>query len=1294
MRVHGLLSRLGSSCLAALLCALSFHLAHAQGLGANRVADTPNLTQRAVLPGHLPAWATPAADRGTLPDTQKVELLFALTRAPQVQAAFEQLLADQQNPSSPRFHQWLTPQQVGAQFGPTQHDLDALTTWLTGQGLTVESITPSRIFVQASAPAAVVTAAFGTSLHTFQVTYGAGAGTTETMQAPLTEPTLPTALAPLVAYIGGLTSVPLHTYSRVEPHTATADTAGVHPSLSANASNHFLTPADFNLIYDVPAAITGTGQRVMILGGSRLTPSDVSLFESDTALSQYTPNYVLDPAYADPGVYNKDGSQIEATLDFERVYGTAPGAQVDLLIAANWLNGTVNQSLILYAINTINDPVMSLSFGACENLQTVGYVKQEDAMYSQAASQGITTLVSSGDAGVTGCAPHNVAPTAQYAYPSISDICASSYVTCVGGTQFSDLANPAAYWNPTNNQANFESALAYIPEGAWNEPNNGAANPPFVLAATGGGPSTVIAKPVWQTGTGVPADGVRDTPDLSFSAAGHDGYFACFAASSTPSLDTSCTRTATANGGYTFGFVAFSGTSASAPSMAGIAALLNSKLGGRQGNINPTLYKLAAATPAAFHDTTLATSGLATCSTATPSVCNNSTPNTTSLSGGIAVPGYQLQTGYDLITGLGSLDVNAFLTAASAPSTIATTSALSAAPTTIAAGQSVVFTDTITAASATASGPAGLVTFTNTTTGAGLGNFILGNSGANGTTTSISTAAISFPAAGTYLITAAYSPTTSFSSSSSTLSFTVTAPALPATTTTLAGTTGTITAQTPATYTAAVAPAATNTLAPTGNVQFVRTSTITGQVTNLGALIPLVAGKATLTSTTIPTGTYTISAVYTGDTSFAGSTSNTLALTSTAIPTTTTIAGLPATVTSTTTSSVTVTVVSSTGTGAPTGSIQFTVDAVNFGHSILLSSGGSGYAITSPAPLVLTTGTHLVCAIYSGDPTFATSTSTCATVVSTPTPVTLVLASSSTTLSSYQLATLTGTLNGISTLAPTTNPVTFTDTFTPAAGSPTTTNLGSAPLTGTSPAGLVIGPLPAGIHQITARYPGDATYSAATSNTITVTVLQASITLTPASPTLTTVAGTPTTDAITLTSLNFAGTENLSCTVTSAGSGTAATLPTCALSPAAITFNGAGTATATLTLSSVKRAALIPTQPGPPQNRVPQVSLLRPGFKIRPTTLRGLGITGLAFCTLLALCLPRRTRKSLRSLQILATALLLTLSLTALSGCGKNDFFSGAPSAPGTTAGSYTITIAAAGTTNVSATTTVSLTIQ
>ena len=219
----------------------------------------------------------------------------------------------------------------------------------------------------------------------------------------------------------------------------------------------------------------------------------------------------------------------------------------------------------------------------------------------------------------------------------------------MGGTQFADTANPSAYWRAANS-AGFVSATGYIPEGAWNEPLKSDGS--TYIASTGGGVSVYVPTPSWQVGAGVPGRQGRYTPDISFSASGHDAYARCFAASGGSCVTDPSTGQ--------FHFSASGGTSASAPDMAGIAAMLNQKMGSSQGNLNPGLYALfSGGTTGIFHDVTVATSGVDSCDPGTPSMCNNSTPSSMALTGGLA--GYTVGPGYDLATGLGSLDVFNFL---------------------------------------------------------------------------------------------------------------------------------------------------------------------------------------------------------------------------------------------------------------------------------------------------------------------------------------------------------------------------------------------------------------------------------------------------------------------------------------------------------------------------------------------------------------------------------------------------------------------------------------------------------
>ncbi len=859
-----------------------------------------------------------------------------------MQAAFDQLLLDQQNPASPRYHQWLTPQQVGDQFGPTQHDLDALTGWLTAAGFTISNVTPSRVFVQATAPASVVNAALQTSLHSFTVNGGK-------LQAPLTEPAFPAALAPIVKFVAGLATVQYHTFSTVAPRMpmsvltgsqAGGATPAVHPEYTLSSGDHLLAPADFNLIYDVTptltAGITGTGYRVAIIGGSRLLASDVTSWETLSALAAYQPNYIVPAGLTDPGTTDDD-NQGEATLDFERVYGTAPGAQVDLVISQNALS-TDTDTLQLYAINTLNDPVMTMSYGACET-GFVSYSQHENTLFSQAIVQGISVFASSGDSGIAGCETQGQAPPASQ-YASIQVPCDSAFLTCVGGTQFSDTANPSAYWAATNGTGKL-SALSYIPEGGWNEPtyttSTGATA--IQVAASTGGPSVAITKPSWQTGSTIPADGVRDTPDISFSASGHNGYFSCLAYAGAD-----CTTYLTA----------FGGTSASAPSMAGLATLIDQKLGKRQGLLNPILYATNASTPAAFHDATPATSGVSTCTTATPSTCNNSDPSPTALTGGIA--GYPLLTGYDFPTGLGSLDFGRFLAAISLPSP---SIVLTSNPTSPTISQTVIFTARLTGSGAT---PTGTVQFSSNGTALGAAVTLV-----NGTATS---PAQPFTLAATYSITATYSGDANYSSfTSAPYSLVVTNPNAVPSSVSLTVTPNPATTLQSTTLTATVKGSASAT--PTGTVQFYDAG-----VPKFAPVALTAAGTAALTVGTLSSGTHSFTCLYSGDNNYSASSCAAVPDTVAALPSVTVEALTASLITYNGATTLSYTVGSTAG-GTPTGSVTayaietspVTAAPVSLG-SVPLSGGIGGGQLSGLAP-----GTYTLYGVYSGDPTYAASQS-------------------------------------------------------------------------------------------------------------------------------------------------------------------------------------------------------------------------------------------------------------------------------------------------------------------------------
>lgn len=614
----------------------------------NRIVQPVDTVRMQALRNHHPLWAVPANDTGAVPeDLQLNQLTLVLARSPGQQAAFEQFLAEQQNPRSPEFHHWLTPVQIGQRFGLSNNDLETLRAWLESEGLHVTWIAPSRMFIGFAGNAADVNRAFQTELHRYRVQG-------ELRMSVASDPTIPQALAPVIQAVRGLYSIadrPLHLARSAQSNT---------PNLSVGSSS-FLAPQDFDTIYDVPSTVTGAGTTIGIVGWSRVNMADLDAFRQRTGTSFPDPVEVVPRAFGgvDPGApytTRQDcddclSGQEEATLDVQRAGGVAPGA--DLLLVVSSSSGTDDGigADAQYLIQSSPAPaqIIDISFGDCESDAGIAGVSYWNNLFAQAAAEGISVIVSSGDSGAAGCDNSFTAPPSSPRSISPNYICSSQYATCVGGTAFSDTSDHSTYWSSTNGDA-LGSALSYIPEGGWNQPLNAESHPQ--AAASGGGVSRYIGTPMWQRGvSGVPAANAgRYTPDVAFASSCREGYFGCMAASGGSCVSGSA-------GAYNFEL--FCGTSTAAPGMAGIAALLDEKIGAPQGNLNPQLYALQSGAPSALHDVTIASTDVTGCTLNTPSACNNSVPSATSLSGGQA--GYLVGNGFDEVTGLGSLDVQELL---------------------------------------------------------------------------------------------------------------------------------------------------------------------------------------------------------------------------------------------------------------------------------------------------------------------------------------------------------------------------------------------------------------------------------------------------------------------------------------------------------------------------------------------------------------------------------------------------------------------------------------------------------
>jgi subtilase family serine protease len=619
----------------------------AQTAPKSRILQAVDETNVTPLRGMVHAWARPQLDRGPVDVTMplgRMAIVFKLSTAQQQD--LDNLLKEQQNPASPNYHRWLSPEQYAARFGMSPSDLQKVAGWLQTQGLTVEGYSRGRTEIYFSGTAGQVEYAFHTELHNYSVNG-------KTRFANATPPLVPAAFADTVLAIRHLNNL------RPEPRNVRGHAISIRPSFTSNLSgNHFVTPPDFATIYDLgplySAGFDGTGEKIAVVGQSAISTTDIDHFRTNASLPARTSSNFQQIQVPGSGTSTHcSGDETESDLDLEWSEGVAKGATI-VFVYTGAVGGNCNNTSNLnvwdslqYAIDNNVAPVISTSYGLCEAGLGSSFPLTVQQWAQQANSQGQTITAASGDDGAADCdtgssATQGLAVDVPAAIPE---------VTGIGGTTLEGDANsPSQFWNSSNG-AGGGSALSYIPEIAWNDTSASIAQGTG-LAASGGGASTLFAKPTWQTGTGVPNDSKRDVPDLALNASPfHDSYLICsndYFTSGGSSL-TSCSSGYRASDGSTLS--AIGGTSAGAPTFAGIVAIINQAIGSNgQGNLNPTLYSLATSAPAAFHDITSGDNKV-------PCVQNS----TNCPSGGTL--GFSAGTGYDQVTGLGSVDANALLLA-------------------------------------------------------------------------------------------------------------------------------------------------------------------------------------------------------------------------------------------------------------------------------------------------------------------------------------------------------------------------------------------------------------------------------------------------------------------------------------------------------------------------------------------------------------------------------------------------------------------------------------------------------
>ncbi|MGP8248030.1 MAG: protease pro-enzyme activation domain-containing protein [Bryobacteraceae bacterium] len=613
------------------LCLCGAGLAVAQVVATGSAAR-PLITQKidesrvVTLAGNTRPEATAANDRGAVADSLPLEHIeLQLVRSAEQTQAVEQALAELQNPKSANFHQWLTAEQFGANFGASQADISTVTAWLAGHGFTVNQVYPSGLLIDFSGTAGQVRQTFQTEMHYLEVD-----GVRHV--ANMSNPKIPAALAPVVGGIVSLHDFSPHAMKRARPQ---------YTFTSQGQTYQALTPADVATIYNLnplfAAGVTGQGQTIAVVEDTDLYSStDWTTFRNTFGLAQYSTGSLStvhpSPASglsncANPGIVGGDDE--EAILDAEWASAAAPGAAIEVAACADTRTTYGGLIALQNLANSSNPPaVLSISYGECEAENGAAANAAFNLVYQQAAAEGISVFVAAGDEGGASC--DSGASSATHGI-GVSGWASTAYNVAVGGTDFSDnYTNTASnYWNTTND-ANYGSALSYIPEIPWDDSCAsgllsgylGYASPygssgfcasrtaqqyglVQVVAGSGGpsgcatgypGAQGVVsgtcagwAKPSWQSGiAGNPGDSVRDIPDVSlFAGTGVWGHYYVICFTDVRNGGASCT-------GDPSNWAGGGGTSFSTPILAGVQALVNQNSGSAQGNPNSVYYNLAA----------------------------------------------------------------------------------------------------------------------------------------------------------------------------------------------------------------------------------------------------------------------------------------------------------------------------------------------------------------------------------------------------------------------------------------------------------------------------------------------------------------------------------------------------------------------------------------------------------------------------------------------------------------------------------------------------------------------------
>ena len=1125
---------------------------------------------RVVIGSGGPARPEGTLTAGTAPAGAKLERVLLLLQPSAAQKqALDAQLANQQDPKSSEYHHWLSPAQFADLYASCASDIAAIVSWLQSEGFDVAPLPAGRGWIEFSGTLAQLEQAFDTRVSTVADPTGMRLALADSVSVPAAFGSLIHGLASLDGALAqpAITTTQLVTSSAAELRAATSIRGA--DALTPQMLQQFL---HLDALHSSGA--TGAGQTIAIAARSNLQPQDVAAFRATFGLPASALR--IAPDGADPG---RTTDEAAALISVAWAGVAAPGAQIELVPAAT-TSATDGLDLSLAAIvDQALVRTVAVGFSACEASLSEAHQAFYAALYRQAAAEGIAVIAASGDRGASACHAGGSEGAVTSGY-GVNALASTPWNTAVGTVEFADPANPG-------------SALA-----GWSPRN--PADPAY---AGGGGKSALYVVPAWQplpAGDSVQTGSspARLMPDIALptaldSSLNH-GLVFCMGAASNSS------ECAAVRGG---------GSAAAAALFAGVGAILAQK-NGPQGNLAPTLYELRRQT-GVFDDVEQGSARLA-CSAGSPG-CD--------ASGHI---GFSAAAGYDLATGLGSINAQKLVTEwanAAATGTGTTSVVLTVAPAlqnnTYNPSAQITFSANVSSLTS-GSTPTGTVTFSDATPG---GAVTIGGSAVTLDSTGKASVTVNsgLPIGGNN-VTAQYSGDANYAPSQSSPPFVVTisksqtTPTISAPAAVAAGAsfnaTVTITAGTPPP--GSLPPTGSVTMAVDGVATASSTLTTTGGVTS---------ATFTLTAPTT-SGSHNLQATYPGDANYNSSVA-TVAFSISKSATVTTLTATPGVLTPGTTESLTASVAplnSGTTTYSITGTIAFYDGNVLLGTAPLVANSAT------LGGLSLSTSTaHSLTAVYSGDASWGPSTSNAVVLVPLLFADSVTLTVNPASPGPGQVVTMLATVSP--SVAPATtseqNPtgnVIFYNGSTVIA----TVALVAGP-NHTATATLLNATLPGGNDVLSAFYVGDSFYQPGTSNSITIGVQDFAITPSAGNPptNLTIVKGSSGSASFSVTGLGGYNNQiQIVCAVPTQDDMTCQASPQQVIPPATVTFTVQTFAAGGQTTSENRRAPLWP---------------------------RALGGTALAALVFLVVPFGRRARIFTNSQR---TLVLLALLLTGLGAAG------------------------------------------